>query len=74
MDTVAILLIIWALTMNYSWFTRNRKDGEEWHWTIFLGPVAYEHHVRDERNEAIRNRNRIADQAADAYRKAYIWR
>jgi hypothetical protein len=74
LETTAILLIIWAGTMNYSWFTHNRKDEEAWHWTIFLGPVAYENHVRDERNHDLRVVAKITTAAADAWRRDYIWR
>lgn len=49
METIAILLIIWAGTMNYGWFKTYRKDGNPWHWKIFLGPVAYEKHIKAQR-------------------------
>lgn len=73
LEMTAVLTVTWAFTMNYSWFTRNRKDGEAWHWTIFLGPVAYENHVRDERNHDLRVVEKVTTASADDWRKRYIY-
>lgn len=73
METAAILLIIWAGTMNYAWYHTFRKDGSPWHWKIFLGPAIYENHVKAERNHDARVVAQIAIQASDAWREQYLY-
>lgn len=74
LEMAAILLANWVFIMNYSWFTRSRKDGDAWHWTVFLGPNVYMNHLRDERNHDLRVVEKVTTAAADDWRKRYIWR
>lgn len=74
MDLIITLPIIWAVTMNYSWYHTFRKDGSPWHWKIFLGPAVYENHIRAERNHDLRVIANVITAAGDAWRRDYIWR
>lgn len=73
METAAILLIIWAGTMNYAWFRTFHNEGNPWHWKIFLGPAVYENHIRNERNHDLRVVEKVTTAAADDWRKRYIY-
>lgn len=72
-EAAAIIVATWVFIMNYSWFTRNRKNGEAWHWTVLAGPNAYLNHVRDERNHDLRVVEKVTTASADDWRKRYIY-
>lgn len=73
-EAAIYMATLWVFIMNYSWFTRNRPNGDAWHWTVLAGPNVYMNHMRDERNHDLRVVARVTSAAADDWRKRYIWR